>query len=159
MDLKAAEQAKATARQHALAAHLKGLPDEGYKVSNFKIGFDLGTIGCRAGSSMGLSTECDTAACIAGHAAALFAPEEFKRYVAVATAWKATPRERRQAQLRLVRVAADALGITMLKAHMLFFPKGGATKEKVYGITAFEAGLVVEHLANTGEVDFAVAGY
>lgn len=76
---------------------------------------------------------CGTVACIAGHAVALFRPTE--RF-GEAFIWDA---------------ASKLLGLTTEESTHLFLPHSGPTS---FDITAEQAAAVLDHLADTGEIDW-----
>lgn len=80
--------------------------------------------------------ECGTVACIAGHAVALFSPSE---RISEALIWD---------------TAAKLLGLSGGESGNLFLPHQGAQS---FNISAADAAVVLDHLADTGLIDWSIA--
>lgn len=80
--------------------------------------------------------ECGTVACIAGHAVALFSPGE---RLSEALIWDA---------------AAKLLELSGGESGHLFLPHQGALS---FHISATDAAVVLDHLADTGVIDWSIA--
>lgn len=127
-------------RIRQLAEHLRKPETAGH----FNMEYFCGTIpdGETRGASVGeVIHACGTVACIAGHALALFAP------MTEITGW-------------MVDAGAEALEIDDEEVtDALFTPEGLEMGNGVnaYKATNLQAARVLDHLAETGEVDWSVA--
>lgn len=99
--------------------------------------FDMGRAGEPEDAESG---ECGTAACIAGWARAKF------RYAGCSWAQDLDP------------LAADLFGLGEADAAALFYPVGAFNADRdYYAATPDEAAIVLDHLIQTGRVDWSVA--
>lgn len=120
-------------RLEYLRDFLRELPAERFDMGDWYtvngVGRSLSALRKTAGD---IVHDCGTAACIAGWAAAIFAPDT-RSYAVFA--------------------AERALGLDDVTAAALFVPDGFARA----GYTPYEASRVLDHLLATGEVDWSVA--
>lgn len=133
-----------TANILALATHIRaGSPN---------VKFDMHNYACALAEH-----KCQSAACVAGWALHLGAPEAYTAWVAAefSMEWPETvphhsPRE----------FAPKFLGLTAAQAEALFLPDTisiNGERWSPYNATAEQAARVLDHLAATGQVDWSVA--